>query len=41
MSNSLESPVIAQFIRLHPRAWNEAIGMRTEFYGFDAGMNSL
>ena len=41
VSNSLKSPVVAHFIRLHPRAWNEAIGMRAEFYGFDAGMNSL
>ena len=36
--NRLNNPVITQFVRLNPKTWNEAIAIRTEFYGCDAGM---
>ena len=35
--NSLKNPVIAQFLRLQPKTWNEGIAMRTEFCGYNAG----
>lgn len=34
--NTVKNSVITRFIRLQPRTWNEGIGIRTEFYGFDA-----
>ncbi|XP_078344639.1 thioredoxin domain-containing protein 3 homolog isoform X2 [Oculina patagonica] len=34
--NSLKNPIITQFVRLNPKTWNEAIAIRTEFYGCDA-----
>ena len=37
--NSLKNPIIAQFLRLQPKTWNEGIAMRTEFYGYNAGMH--
>jgi len=36
--NSPKTSVITQFLRLHPKIWNEGIAMRTEFYGSNAGM---
>ena len=39
--NRLENPVITQFVRLNPKTWNEAIAIRTEFYGYSAGMLSV
>lgn len=39
--NRLKNPVITQFIRLNPKTWNEAIAIRTEFYGCNAGMTAI
>jgi len=33
---SLKNPVITQYVKLHPKTWNEGIAMRTEFYGSSA-----
>ena len=35
--NTLEEPIIARFIRIHPVAWYSHISMRFEFYGCYSG----
>ncbi|XP_074863955.1 coagulation factor VIII isoform X2 [Carettochelys insculpta] len=34
--NSLDPPLFAQFLRIHPRRWKNHIALRTEFLGCDA-----
>ena len=35
--NTLEEPIIARFIRIHPVTWYSHISMRFEFYGCYSG----
>ena len=35
--NTLEEPIIARFIRIHPVAWQSHISMRFELYGCYSG----
>ena len=35
--NTLEEPIIARFIRIHPVAWYSYISMRFELYGCYSG----
>lgn len=40
VSNDLETPIIARYIRIHPETWKTRIAMRAEFYGCRDGINS-
>lgn len=37
IGHTLDPPVIARFVRLHPKAWNILIAMRLELYGCKEG----
>ncbi|NWS33917.1 FA8 factor, partial [Polioptila caerulea] len=35
VTNTLESPLFARYVRIHPRQWHNHIALRTEFLGCD------
>ena len=35
--NTLHEPIIAQYVRINPKQWNNFIALRVEFYGCQYG----
>ena len=33
VTNVIDPPIIARFVRIHPQSWSSHISMRAEFFG--------